>query len=184
MIEKSYVGLMQEQCVICLAIEDTGVLLNRRLRNTLPHKTVVGFLKDHCKACQSKLENGKRIALVAIDPEKSKEAEIIKTMAMPDGGVGPVVTGYKPESVFRTGDIAFLTREAWEKIFDIPPPAKDMVFFEQLVFDRLAGHPMAEEVDGDEIYQGAVSAERDPQDAEPKELPSPNPGRDISTEDD
>lgn len=103
--EKSYVTLIQNLCSVCGEVFDTGELaLDRRLRPKFDMHTVMGW--GLCPEHEKLYKDG-FIALVAIDPEKSR--------AEPNGS-------YKPENAYRTGQLAHVKGEAWDKIFNTPLP--------------------------------------------------------------
>ncbi len=117
---KSHVSLEQAQCVVCARLYDTGtVLLDMRLRDSLEAKTCTGYGKP-CPACQRQL-NDDRIAMIGMDESKS------------------AVKGdhVQPQDAYRTGTIAWLKREAFENMFNVPPPEHKICFCQQEVIDKL-----------------------------------------------
>jgi hypothetical protein len=103
--DKSYVTLEQNVCVVCAVLFDTGaVLLNKRLRPVFEHTTITDW--GLCPKCTELHAQG-YVALV--------EAKA------PANGAETI----NPVDVIRTGRVAFIRRSAWEKIFDIPPPANN-----------------------------------------------------------
>ena len=69
MSDKSYVSIEKKQCPICGTLHDVGILLDRRLRNSMEQSTVTGY--DLCPEHKELHEKG-YIALVvpAISPAK------------------------------------------------------------------------------------------------------------------
>lgn len=67
MSDKSYVSVEKKQCPICGTLHDVGILLDRRLRDSMEQYTVTGY--DLCPEHKELHENG-FIALVvpAISP--------------------------------------------------------------------------------------------------------------------
>lgn len=66
-MEKSHVGL--EQCFVCG--EDVGVLLDRRLKKSLPHRTCI--TKAPCSKCEEHMKNG--IILISVNKTLTDNAE-------------------------------------------------------------------------------------------------------------
>ena len=114
---KSYVTLEQNLCPVCTAQHDTGtILLDKRLKQTFDKHTVTGF--SLCKECE-KLHSDGYLALVAIDETKSKRP-------------------YKPDTVYRTGEIAHIRYGAAKQVFDTPDLEKyQFVFVEPAVIAML-----------------------------------------------
>lgn len=109
--EKSYVTMEQKVCPICGKTFDTGaLLLDRRLRNTFERNTVTGL--DLCPEHTALHKDG-FVALVAVDESKSER--------MPNGNL-------QPEGAWRTGKIAHLKREAWDRVFNCPAPDARLPF--------------------------------------------------------
>ncbi len=116
----AHVALEQNACIVCGQTFDTGtVLLHRRLEQVFDPKVVTAW--GMCPEDMAKREAG-FIALVAIDDEKSKK--------MPDGNVTPA-------GAYRTGDIAHIRREAFERVFNVPVPTEGVCFTEPGVIARL-----------------------------------------------
>ena len=61
MSDKSYVSIEKKQCPICGTLHDVGILLDRRLRNSMEQSTVTGY--DLCPEHKELHEKG-FIALV------------------------------------------------------------------------------------------------------------------------
>jgi hypothetical protein len=119
MSEKSYVTMEQALCPVCGKTHDTGaLLLDRRLRPTFERNTVTGWAL--CADDKAKIDAG-YIPLVGIDEAKSQK--------MHNGNI-------HPDGAYRTGKIAYLRREAWERIIDVPAP-NEFCFVEDGVIDKL-----------------------------------------------
>lgn len=118
MDDKSYVTMEQHQCPICLVTFETGsILMDQRLRNRFEHRTLTGY--SPCKECAEKLDQG---FIAMVETAGSRTGEIV--------GIG----------VARTGNVAFMRREAFTAIFNTPPPSEDkppMVFIEPGVIEQL-----------------------------------------------
>lgn len=127
-MDKSYVTLEQQRCLVCGKDFDTGaLLLDRRLKNRFDMHTVTGM--GLCQEHQELYDNG-YIALVGIDPEKSHDV----------GGDASVM---KFDDAYRTGRVAHLKADAWPKVMSAPLPERDgkmlpFVFVEDEVIDLLA----------------------------------------------
>jgi hypothetical protein len=116
MSEKSYVSMEQRACPVCGKASDTGnILLDTRLRPTFERNTVVGY-GPLCGECQK--QTGEYVALVGV-----KNA--------PKSGVM-----MSPEEAHRTGDIVWVRRSVWSKIFNLPEPSVQ-AFVEPGVIARL-----------------------------------------------
>lgn len=111
-MDKSYVTVEQNCCIVCGKEYDTGaILLDRRMRDTFDRHTVTGM--GLCPDHQEKYDEG-FIALVECDQAKTKIR-------------GDVV---QPEEAYRTGNYAHVRKEIWTKIFDTDAPNLPMVFIE------------------------------------------------------
>ena len=122
-MDKSYVTIEQKQCPVCGTIFDTGnILLNKHLRESFDYKTVTG--QALCPKDQQLYDQG-YIALIGCDTEKSKVTDgVIKN----------------PEDAYRTGEIAHMKVEAFNKMFDKQVDTKNMipyVYTESEVFEKL-----------------------------------------------
>jgi hypothetical protein len=129
MNDKSHVSLEQRTCLVCGKVYETGtVLLDRTLRATLDHHTVMGYglCEEH-----EKLNQEGFIALIECDPTKSDTPDEQGTL--------------RPWQAFRTGTVMFLKREAFLRLFEIPaseqlPPC---VFVEPGVTELIKSHVAA-----------------------------------------
>lgn len=124
---KSHVSIEQNACLVCGRTFDTGaILLDRRLKDSLDRTTTTGF--GLCDEHQKLYDDG-FIALVGCDPERSN----------PSGG-----KRVDPGDAYRTGRVAFIKRQAWDHIFDVPLPIGEdgkpcpLVFCPDELIDMLA----------------------------------------------
>lgn len=118
---KSHVSLEQAICVVCGAAYDTGaVLLDRSLRNSMEHKTVMGY--GMCPADEKRRADG-YIALVELDPSRSGATERTATI--------------KPSDACRTGVIAHIKSEAFPKMFNVALPERGVAYVEPGVIEAL-----------------------------------------------
>ena len=99
MTEKSHVSIQQEQCPICLEMHEPGILLDRRMRDSLERVTFTGH--SPCPTCKEKLDDG-FVALIEIDQS-------------PSGNTG------KPSEATYSGRHAFLKKSVALDLFDIEP---------------------------------------------------------------
>ncbi len=122
MSDKSYVTMEQHQCPVCGKTHDTGnILMDQRLRERFERFTVTGMslCPEH-----KKLHDDGYLALVAVDPAKSK----------PDYASGHI----KPENAWRTGKVAHLKHGPAAKMFDnLSDPLPEFVFCDDEVIDKL-----------------------------------------------
>jgi hypothetical protein len=99
---KSYVSMEQKKCLVCCKDFGNGtILLDRRLREKFETYTLTGW--DLCPEHQ-KLFNDGFIALVGVDKAKSK--------ILSNGNLNP-------EDAYRTGEIAHLRFEAFDRIMNV-----------------------------------------------------------------
>ena len=118
---KSYVTIEQNICPVCTKKHDTGaILMNKRLRNSFEQSTLTGW--GLCKECE-KLHSDGYLALVAIDETKSKRP-------------------YKPDTVYRTGEIAHIRYEMAEQIFNVEYSLRKypFIFVDSAVIAKLSEH--------------------------------------------
>jgi hypothetical protein len=117
LMEKSYVTLIANLCLVCGKQFDTGELaIDRRLRPKFDMHTVMGM--GLCEEHEKLYKDG-YIALVEIDPAKTTR-ESNDTI--------------KPENAWRTGPIAHIRGTVWEHIFDTPLPMGDSGMMRPAVF--------------------------------------------------
>lgn len=126
MYEKSHVSLEQKKCIVCGKDYDTNtILLDRRMKASMNKYTLTGW--GMCPEHQQKYDEG-YIALVAVDPKKSK---------IPSSG--PIA---KQEDVYRTGTIAHIKEHVFVQIMNAPSRDKEsrmypMMFCEPDVVEKL-----------------------------------------------
>lgn len=121
-MDKSYVTLEQNVCPICGKLFETNnILLDTRMRERFEHHTVTGW--GFCPDCKASLKDGEYLALIGCDNTKSKSE--------PNGNI-------KPENAYRTGEIIWMRRVVFARIFNTQLP-DDMcfVFVEPEVIQRL-----------------------------------------------
>lgn len=120
MKDKSHVSMEQRVCVACGNIYDTNsILLHKRLAQVLDRHTVTGF--GMCAAHQKVVDDG-YVIMVAVDPTKS------------------VVRGgdkVKPGDVYRTGELAYIKAEAYDRIISVPRPPGGVCFVHPEVLELL-----------------------------------------------
>ena len=123
---KSHVTVEQQKCLVCAKDFDTGsILLDMRLRERFEHTTLTGW--GLCPEHQKLYEDG-YIALVGADETKSSKT--------PGGNV-------TPEGAYRTGEIAHLKFEAFDRIVNVSGRGSDgkrypMMFCDPEVIKLLA----------------------------------------------
>ena len=129
-MEKSYVSMEQKVCEVCWEVFDTGsILMDRRLENSMGHKTVTGM--GLCQEHKKLFDDG-YVALVEIDPEKS---------TINNGVV-------EFSGAWRTGNVAFIRREQANVMFDGKIGTRAMVFVQPELMDYLRKFlPSVEEVE-------------------------------------
>jgi hypothetical protein len=122
--EKSHVGMEALVCAICGTRFETGnILLDRRMKDTLPRIAVTGF--GTCDECKEKLQAGYLALVEASAPAHGRSA-------------------LQPHEANRTGKIAWMKHAAFKAVFQQPlPTGKDgrvlpMVFIEPGTVDALA----------------------------------------------
>lgn len=119
MSDKSYVSLEQKVCPITGKTFDTNsILMDTRLKDSFDKYTVTGW--EICPEVQQQLDKG-FVALVEIDEEKSSKRANGR---------------YKPEDVYRTGNICYLKTEAFKNIFNVELNTP-FVFVDENVISKL-----------------------------------------------
>lgn len=99
---KSHVSLEQHVCLVCGNALYTGnLLLDKRRCASLEHYTTTGW--GLCREHQRLFDKG-FVALVECDPTRS----------------GSSSGNLKPEQVYRTGKLAHLQREVFDKVLNVP----------------------------------------------------------------
>lgn len=113
---KSYVGMEQHQCPICLEIFDTGnVLLDKRMRASLEEHQLTGL--SPCPECQARLDDS-FVALI----ETASPAAGQKTTSIEEA---------------RSGNLAWLKKDIFIQVFNQPVPPYSICFIEPGVIDAL-----------------------------------------------
>lgn len=112
--ELSHVALGVTVCPVCDAQQDKDVVLDRRLKSTLPKRVFTGF--ELCERCTD-MERDGYLALVEILPESPEP--------------------YKPETVKKTGRLAHIKREVASKLFSVQIPDVPLIYVEQGVVAKL-----------------------------------------------
>lgn len=88
---KSHVGLQQNICLVTGKTFNVGILLDRRLKDSLEEENITGW--GFSPEVQEKLDEG-YVALVGVDYEKS---------TITDGKL-------LPENAYRTGQVAYVKK--------------------------------------------------------------------------
>ena len=112
--ELSHVALGVTVCPVCDAQQDKDVVLDRRLKSTLPKRVFTGF--ELCERCTD-MERDGYLALVEILPESPEP--------------------YNPETVKKTGRLAHIKREVASKLFSVQIPDVPLIYVEQGVVAKL-----------------------------------------------
>lgn len=99
-MSKSHVSVEQKICVVIGKPYDAGILLDRRLKNSLEPTTLTGW--GLCPEVKEKIDAG-FIAMVEVDESKSIRCD--------DGKI-------KPQDAYRLGGVAYLKREVFGRIFN------------------------------------------------------------------
>jgi hypothetical protein len=109
-----------KQCLVCAKEFNVGILLDRRLSNSLEPKTLTGYgLCDE----HNKLFKDEYIALIGIDESKST----VET----NGNI-------LPHNAYRTGNVAHVKYHVLEGFFNIPiDPKLPIIFVEDRVINKL-----------------------------------------------
>lgn len=116
MSKKSFVSLEQNVCSCCGHAFDTGaILMHKRLVEKFDNHTVTGW--GMCPTCGEHISNG-FVALVGINND-------------PGGST------VKQEQADRSGRLAFLRLEAFNRIFNVGAPEGGVCFVENAVLDKL-----------------------------------------------
>ena len=119
-MSKSYVSMETKQCLVCTKEFNVGILLDRRLSNSLESKTLTGYgLCDE----HNKLFEDEYIALIGIDESKST----VET----NGNI-------LPHNAYRTGSVAHVKYSVLEGFFNVPiNKSLPLIFVEDAVIDKL-----------------------------------------------
>ena len=134
-MEKSHVGMENKICPVCGKQHDfgCGVLLDRRLRQSLDRVNVTGY--GMCEEHDRLWKDG-FIAIVVFDPEKSK-----------------VVSGDRVqiEDAHRTGEIIHIKAGVFQMLFDMPK-VEPIVFMDNPSAQQLKGQLMKMMEAGNEMH--------------------------------
>ncbi len=122
MTEKSHVSVEQHVCLVCTTRYETGaILIDRRLHDSLDRHTLTGW--GLCPEHQVLFDEG-YIAVVECDPERSGN---------PSQG-----DRVKPDKAYRTGKVAHVKQDAFDRLFNLPRDDKlACVFVEPGVIETL-----------------------------------------------
>ncbi len=119
-MSKSHVSMETKQCLVCAKEFNVGILLDRRLRDSLEPKTLTGYgLCDE----HSKLFEDEYIALIGIDESKST-VEI-------NGNI-------LPHNAYRTGNVIHVKHKVLDGFFNVSiNPKLPIIFVEDEVINKL-----------------------------------------------
>lgn len=118
-MSKSHVSMETKQCLVCAKEFNVGVLLDRRLSNSLESKTLTGY--GLCDEHKELFEDG-YIALVGVDESKS---------TITNGNL-------LPENAYRTGNVIHVKYHVLEGFFNVPiNKSLPLIFVEDAVIDKL-----------------------------------------------
>lgn len=119
-MSKSHVSMETKQCLVCAKEFNVGVLLDRRLRDSLEPKTLTGYgLCDE----HNELFEDEYIALIGIDESKST----FET----NGNI-------LPHNAYRTGNAIHVKYPVLEGFFNITiSKSLPVIFVEDAVIDKL-----------------------------------------------
>jgi len=141
MTEKSHVGMEAKLCEVCCNQYETGAILlerrfthydprkpggGRELRKTLNPGLNITGVGGKCKKCDKLYKEG-YIALVGITNPGVEGQHLLK----------------QEEDADRTGAIAHIKQEAFDRVFNVEVPSKGMLFCDQEVIEKLQAmvHP-------------------------------------------
>ena len=112
--ERSYVALGVTACPVCDAQQEKDILLDTRLKPTLPKHVFTGF--ELCERCND-MERDGYLALVELLPESTEP--------------------YRPDTVKKTGRLAHIKREVANEVFSVPISEIPFIYVEQGVIAKL-----------------------------------------------
>lgn len=119
-MSKSHVSMETKQCLVCAKEFNVGVLLDRRLRDSLEPKTLTGY--GLCDEHQKLFEDG-YIALIGIDESKST----VET----NGNI-------LPHNAYRTGNVIHVKHKVLDGFFNVSiNPKLPIIFVEDEVINKL-----------------------------------------------
>lgn len=117
---KSHVSMETKQCLVCAEEFNVGILLDRRLHDSLEPKTLTGFglCDEHIKLFEDEY-----IALIGIDESKST----VET----NGNI-------LPHNAYRTGNVIHVKYHVLEGLFNVAiNKSLPIIFVEDAVIDKL-----------------------------------------------
>ena len=116
---KSHVSMQMKICLVCCTKYSVGILLDRRMKDSLEPETVTGW--GLCEEHKQLFEDG-YIALVGIDESQS---------TITNGSI-------LPENAYRTGNVAHVKYPVLQGIFNIPISSNlPVLFVENAVISKL-----------------------------------------------
>ena len=117
-MEKSYVSMERKICIVTgKEYETESILLDTGLKKSMDKYTITGW---GVSPEVQEILNDDNIALIVIDEELSN-----------------IVNGeVTPENAYRTGDIAYIKTDAFEKAFK-KPIVSPYVFIDKVIFNKL-----------------------------------------------
>lgn len=119
-MSKSHVSMETKQCLVCAKEFNVGILLDRRLRDSLEPKTLTGY--GLCGEHQKLFEDG-YIALIGIDESKST----VET----NGNI-------LPHNAYRTGNVIHVKHKVLDGFFNVSiNPKLPIIFVEDEVINKL-----------------------------------------------
>jgi hypothetical protein len=113
-MEKSHVSLDTKICIFCGKQFEVGIILDKRLKNTLKKNTITGI--ELCPECTKE----DYTLLIEIDEDKS---------SMENGNV-------LPENAYKTGRAVYVNNEAFPKIFGTTSKNK-FIFINERGYNKL-----------------------------------------------
>ncbi len=119
-MSKSHVSMETKQCLVCAKEFNVGILLDRRLSNSLEPKTLTGYgLCDE----HNKLFEDEYIALILLDESKST----VET----NGNI-------LPHNAYRTGNVIHVKHKVLDGFFNVSiNPKLPIIFVEDEVINKL-----------------------------------------------
>lgn len=130
MPDKSHVSMEQKQCPICGIIHtfECGILLDRRMKDSLERYTVTGqgLCEEH-----DRLHKDGFVALIVIDETKSrldKQTPLEEVETQLDNNIRKL-SKKEAENVARTGEIIHLRGSVYRDLFNLPGGEVPMMVF-------------------------------------------------------
>ena len=125
MSDKSYVSVEKKQCPVCGTLHDVGILLDRRLKDSMEQSTVTGY--DLCPEHKELHEKG-YIAFIGVPDDYNPQDDIANVSDTP-----------------RTGDVIHIRREIVKQMIPAITDnqlALPILFIQQSAIDQIK-HIMA-----------------------------------------